>query len=63
MDIQKLTKGPPFTFFGTMTLIGDQKKIQKKNQKNFRDFFQIFPSCGYCNLLMQLVRTNFVLLC
>ena len=26
MDVQKIPKGPPFTFFGTMRPIGDFKK-------------------------------------
>ena len=30
MDVQKILKGPPFTFFGTMRLTGDFKKIRKK---------------------------------
>ena len=46
----KTPKGPPpFTFFGTMRLIGDQKnfeKILKKNFKKFGIFFQFFPHAG-----------------
>ena len=35
----KTLKGPPFTFFGTLRLTGDQKKIRKKIQKIFFKFF------------------------
>ena len=38
MDVQKLPKGPLFTFFGTMGLTGDFKKIRKN--RNF------FPHSG-----------------
>ena len=41
MDVQKLPKGPSFTFFGTMRHTGDQKKIKK-----VRIFFQFFPHAG-----------------
>ena len=37
MGFEKYQKGPPFTFFGTMRLTGDQKS-SKKNKKN-RKFF------------------------
>ena len=37
----KTPKGPPFTFFGTMRLTGDQK-IEKK----FQIFFQFAPHSG-----------------
>ena len=42
----KTTKGPPFTFFGTMRLTGDQKKCRKKTQKNCEFVFQFFPHAG-----------------
>ena len=38
MDVQKIPKGPPFTFFGTMRLIGDFKKIEKKFGKKFSSY-------------------------
>ena len=45
----KNSQRPPFTFFGTMRLTGDQKKSKKKHfkkiQKN-RIFFQFFPQAG-----------------
>ena len=28
IDVQKVPKGPPFTFFGTMRLTGDSKKSE-----------------------------------
>ena len=37
----KTPKGPPFTFFGTLRLTGDQK-----NSKEFGFFFQFFPHAG-----------------
>ena len=46
MDIQKLPKGPPFTFFGTMRLTGDQKILRKKLKKNRDFFFNFFPHAG-----------------
>ena len=46
MDVQKLPKGPPpFTFFGTMRLTGDQKNRQKFRKK-IGFFFQFFPNAG-----------------
>ena len=38
MDVQKIPKRPPFTFFGTMRLTGNFRKIPKK----FGIFFSIF---------------------
>ena len=40
----KTSKGPPFTFFGTMRLTGDQKTFEKKIQKI--DFFFNFFHAG-----------------
>ena len=40
MDVQKIPKRPPFTFFGTMRLTGNFKKISKKI-----GFFSIFSFC------------------
>ena len=42
MDIQKLPR-PPFTFFGTMRLTGDQKKFEKISLKTSGIFFLFFP--------------------
>ena len=38
MDVQKIPKRPPFTFFGTMRLTGNFKKISKKNSDFFSQF-------------------------
>ena len=37
---------PPFTFFGTMRLTGDQEKFREKNSKKFGIFFHFFPHAG-----------------
>ena len=39
MDVQKIPKRPPFTFFGTMRLTGNFKKNSKKNRKIFLSIF------------------------
>ena len=39
MDVQKIPKRPPFTFFGTMRLTGNFKKIPKKNSEFFFSIF------------------------
>ena len=40
MDVQKIPKGPPFTFFGTMRLTGDFKKnFERKSVKFFSSIF------------------------
>ena len=41
----KILKGPPFTFFGTVLLTGDQKHFEKKIAK-IRIFFNFFPHAG-----------------
>ena len=44
----KTPKGPPFTFFGTMRITGDQKKIREKISKKFKkwEIFEFFPQAG-----------------
>ena len=46
MDVQKLPKGPPFAFFGTMRLTGDQKNFEKFQNLISGIFFQCFPHVG-----------------
>ena len=38
MDVQKIPKDPPFTFFGTMRLTGNFKKTRKKSGNFFSQF-------------------------
>ena len=39
IDVQKIPKGPPFTFFGTMRLTGNFKKDFEKNSEIFSSIF------------------------
>ena len=41
-ECYKILKGPFFTFFGTMRLSGNFKKIRKKIRKSSENFFSIF---------------------
>ena len=45
-DVQKLSNGTPFTFFGTARLTGDQKKFRQKFRKISDFFFQFLPNAG-----------------
>ena len=47
MDVQKIPKRPPFTFFGTMRLTGNFKKIPKKNSE-FCSQFLVFWELLLC---------------
>ena len=59
MDVQKIPRGPPFTFFGTVRPTGDFKKIRKKSGFFFSIFSflrglvvfdcgkAVFESCAY----------------
>ena len=40
MDVQKIPKRPPFTFFGAMRLTGTSKKFRKKNYE--KSGFRLF---------------------
>ena len=42
MDVQKIPKGPPFTFFGTVRLTGDLKKNFEKIFGKFFPQFSVF---------------------